>query len=89
MGQRGRILSQVTGFLGFKVVDCHFENEAGGRVEPVAGYAVPQGCRLVLTMSRVTRPRAASVRLWSVAVRRGRHDGDVEAAHFRIIEFRC
>ena len=59
MGQRGRILSQITGFRGFKVTDAHFENAAGERVEAVAGYDVPRDCRLVLTMARRWAPRCA------------------------------
>jgi transposase len=60
MGQRGRILSQITGFRGFRVMDAHFENAAGERAEPVAGYDVPRNWRLVLTMARRWTSRCAN-----------------------------
>jgi len=60
MGQRARILAQIVGFPGFKVVDAHFEDEAGGRVEPVSGYEIASHCGLVLTVVRRWTPRCAT-----------------------------
>lgn len=59
MGQRAKILAQIVGFPGFKVIDAHFENEGGERVEATNGYDVPDGCGLVLTVARRWGPRCA------------------------------
>jgi len=52
MGQRSRILTQVLGYRGWRVVEAFFEAADGSRVVPVAGYDVPRGCRLVLRVER-------------------------------------
>ena len=52
MGQRARILTEIFGFDGWKVKEAYFENEAGQRVQPVRGFALIQGTRLVLVVKR-------------------------------------
>lgn len=52
MGQRGRILTQVFGYQGWRVVEAWFETPEGRRVEPVAGFDLPQEVRLVLRTER-------------------------------------
>jgi transposase len=52
MSQRTRILTQIAGFRGFKVVDAHWEDAAGQWIEPIAGYDVPPDAVLVLTLAR-------------------------------------
>lgn len=59
MGQRGRILTQVWGYQGWRVKDCFYEREDGTRVEPVAGYDLPQDVRLVLQVERRWSSRCA------------------------------
>lgn len=59
MGQRTRILTQITGFRGWKVAHTHWENGRGERIEPVAGYVVPADAVLVLRMERHWAPRCA------------------------------
>ncbi len=59
MGQRARILTQVTGFRGWKVADAYWESERGQRIEPVAGYEVPDDAVLVLGMTRRWAPRCS------------------------------
>jgi len=57
MGQRGRELTQIFGFAGWVVDEVFFEAADGERVEPVAGYDVPQGVRMVLGARRRWAPR--------------------------------
>lgn len=57
MSQRTRILSQITGFRGWNVVETRWENAAGQRIEPIAGYDVPADAVLVLVMGRRWAPR--------------------------------
>jgi len=57
MSQRTRILSQITGFWGWKVVETRWENAAGQPIDPVAGYDVPTHAVLVLVMGRRWAPR--------------------------------
>ena len=52
MGERGKILAQVWGYQGWRVTEAFFERVDGSRVEPVAGYDLPQGIRLVLRVER-------------------------------------
>ena len=52
MGQRARILTEIFGFDGWKVTDAYFENGDGQRVQPVAGFALIRGTRLVLVVER-------------------------------------
>ena len=59
MSQRIRILTQITGFRGWKVVQAHWENGAGQRIAPVSGYDVPADAVLVLEMGRRWAPRCA------------------------------
>ena len=59
MGQRARILAQVLGLPGFKVIDTYFENDHGERVEPIAGLDVDRDARLVLVIGRRWAARCA------------------------------
>lgn len=59
MSQRTKILTQIIGFQGWKVIDQHWEGRNGARIEPLAGYHVPAGARLVLVVSRRWAPRCA------------------------------
>jgi transposase len=52
MSQRSRILTQITGFRGWKVVDAYWEDAKGRRLYPIAGYDVPADAILVLRMAR-------------------------------------
>ena len=52
MGQRRQILTQVWGYVGWRVREAFFENAAGQRVVGVAGYDVPQDVQLVLQVER-------------------------------------
>ena len=52
MGQRVPILTEIFGFDGWKVKEARFENGAGQRVWPVAGFALLRGTRLVLVVER-------------------------------------
>ena len=52
MGQRAVILTEIFGFDGWKVKEAYFENAAGERVQPVAGFALLRGTRLVLVVER-------------------------------------
>lgn len=52
MGQRGKFLTQIAGFRGFKVKDARWENANGEAISAVAGYDVPADAILVLTMMR-------------------------------------
>lgn len=57
MSQRTRILSQIAGFRGWKVVETRWENAAGQPLEPVGGFDVPADAVLVLVMGRRWAPR--------------------------------
>lgn len=59
MSQRTKILAQVLGLPGFKVIDTYFENDHGERVAPIAGYDVDREARLVLVIGRRLAPRCA------------------------------
>ena len=52
MSQRTGILTQIAGFRGWKVAQTYWENAAGERIEPVAGYDVGPDAVLVLVMAR-------------------------------------
>jgi transposase len=56
MGQRGRTLTQIFGFDGFRV-NAHFETKLGVRVAPEASPAVLRGMTLVLEVTRRWLPR--------------------------------
>ncbi len=57
MSQRTRILSQIAGFRGWKVVESRWENCTGQALELVGGYDVPTDAVLVLVMGRRWAPR--------------------------------
>lgn len=59
MSQRTRILSQITGFRGWKVVEARWESASGRPIEPIAGYDVPADAVLVLVIGRRWAPRCA------------------------------
>lgn len=52
MGQRGRILTQIAGVRGWKVVDAYWEGRHRKRIVPVAGFDVPAYAVLVLVLAR-------------------------------------
>jgi transposase len=52
MGQRSRILTQIAGVRGFKVVAWRWEAKDGGVVFPIGGFDVAPSDRLVLTLER-------------------------------------
>jgi len=52
MSQRTRILTQITGFAGWKVHEARWEAKDGRAMTPVAGYDVPTDAVLVLVMQR-------------------------------------
>jgi transposase len=57
MGQRSRELTQVFGFSGWVVDEVFFEAANGTRVQPVAGYDVPQEVLMVVRVRRRWAPR--------------------------------
>lgn len=59
MGQRGRILTEIFGFDGWKVNEAYFEDGAGQRVRPVGSFALIRGTRLVLVVERRWLPRCS------------------------------
>lgn len=59
MGQRRKILTEIVGFRGWIVREAFFENAEGQQVQPLAGYDVIQGTRLVLRMERRWAPRCS------------------------------
>jgi transposase len=59
MGQPARILTQIAGFRGWKVVEAYWQDGQGRRVEPVAGYDVAPDTILVLRLARRWAPRCA------------------------------
>jgi transposase len=59
MGQRARILTEIFGFRGWKVVDAFFEDEAGRPVSPPGDYALMPCVRLVLRVKRAWLPRCS------------------------------
>lgn len=58
MSQRTRILSQITGFRGWKVTEPYWESGRGERFEPL-GFDVPADAVLVLPMARRWAPRCS------------------------------
>ncbi|MGH2998738.1 MAG: hypothetical protein ACRDNM_05490, partial [Gaiellaceae bacterium] len=52
MGQRGRILTEILGFDGWKVKEAYFESAAGARVEPAGPLVMLRATRLVLVVER-------------------------------------
>lgn len=52
MGQRSRILTQIAGVRGWKVVAQRWQAADGREIAPVAGYDVPGDARLVLVVER-------------------------------------
>jgi transposase len=57
MGQRSRDLTRIFGFSGWVVDELLFEMHDGTRVQPVAGYDVPQDVLMVLRVRRRWAPR--------------------------------
>lgn len=60
MGQRTRILTEIAGFRGWKVKEVHFESAEGERFEPVNGYGMMPGTRMVLRVERRWSPRCSA-----------------------------
>ena len=102
MGQRGTILTEILGFRGWKVQVAYFEDEECNRFDPVAGYGVLPGTRLVLRVERRWAPRCSrcgticrssaheqlSVRRWQDVSWAGRPTV-IEAAPIRVKCKRC
>ncbi len=59
MGQRQKILTQIAGVRGFKVVVERWESAEGKLYVPVAGFDVPPSAHLVLLLERRWAPRCA------------------------------
>lgn len=59
MGQRTRILTQIVGVRGWKVMSHRWEAPDGATIVPVSGYEVPADARLVLVMCRRWAGRCA------------------------------
>ena len=57
MSQRTKILTQIAGFMGWKVAESHWESADGERLEPIFGFDVSVDAALVLTMVRRWAPR--------------------------------
>jgi transposase len=60
MGQRSRELTQIFGFSGWVVNEVFFEAADGTRVQPIAGYDVPQEVRMILGARRRWAPRCCA-----------------------------
>jgi transposase len=101
MGQRTKILTQLVGFRGWKVVEHRWESKGGGIVVPVGGYDVPADARLVLVLDRRWAPRCAKcltigadcheklgVRRWADLPASG-HPVVIEYAPWRLCCQRC
>lgn len=59
MSQRSRILTQVAGARGFRVTRTRWETADGRIIVPIAGFEVPAGAHLVLTLARRYLARCA------------------------------
>jgi transposase len=59
MGQRSRILAQILGFAGFKVLEAFFEDADGVRLEGLTRSAVPLTASVVLRIERKWSPRCS------------------------------
>lgn len=59
MGQRTKTLSEILGFNGWKVEEACFEDAQGTRFDPLDGYGVLPGTRLVLRVVRRWAPRCS------------------------------
>ena len=59
MGQRTKTLSEILGFNGWKVEAAFFEDAQGTRFDPLDGYGVLPGTRLVLRVVRRWAPRCS------------------------------
>lgn len=57
LGQRAKILTQILGFDGFRVVEAYFEDRWGRRVWPVGTHLPSAEVRLVLRVGRRWMPR--------------------------------
>lgn len=60
MGQRPRILTQIAGVRGFKVIGHRWEDADGHVVVPIRGCDVPPSAHLVLTLQRRWTGRCGS-----------------------------
>ena len=60
MSQRTAILAEILGFRGWKVKEVFFEDEHGQRFEPLAGYELMPGTRMVLHAERRWAPRCSA-----------------------------
>lgn len=102
MSQRTKILTQIAGFRGWKVLETRWENAAGQPIEPMAGYYVHADAVLVLVMRRCWAPRCpkclaicsrschenCDIRRWTDLPWAG-HQVKLEYAAIRVICPRC
>ncbi len=59
MGQRGRVLTDVLGFDGWKVKELFFETSEGTRVRPLGSLGTISATRVVLRVERRWLPRCS------------------------------
>ena len=57
MSQRTAILTQITGYAGWKVAATRWEGSDGAEFTPLTRYDVPATAVLVLVMARRWAPR--------------------------------
>jgi transposase len=101
MRLRSRIVTQVLGVPGWKVREAFFETVDGRQVEPVRGFKLPAGTRLVLRVERQWATRCSHCsaigqklheqlkpRRW-LDLPWGGHRVEIEAAPVRIKCRRC
>lgn len=74
LGQRGRILTQIWGYQGWKVTDVYYEGAKGERVVPFDGFALAQGVIVVLAVAR--RWEAACGKCGAVCRRKHTQQGE-------------
>ena len=60
MGQRTRILTDILGVRGWKIVEAYFETEQGSRFDRLADVAILSNVRLVLRLERRWAPRCST-----------------------------
>lgn len=60
MGQRTRILTEILGVRGWKIVEAYFETERGERFEHLADVAILSNVVLVLRLGRRWAPRCSA-----------------------------
>jgi hypothetical protein len=85
MSQRTAILAEILGFRGWKVTEVFFEDEQGTRFEPLAGYELMPGTRMVLRGERRWAPRCSGC---GTICRRAAHE-KLRARRWRDLPWAC